>query len=104
MIRKMSDGWRAFGIGVVLAERGGLEHYVGVVRSDGGMFSVDDIQDHGPKTGRGDLRLLFQHILLEVIPKNASEVNIAVIVNSPKQFQEVFDNGVRSSSIPGETQ
>ena len=43
MIRKTSDGWWEFRVGVVLAERGSLKHDVGVVRSDGGVFSVDDV-------------------------------------------------------------
>ena len=72
MIRNTSDGRWTFWVGVVLAERGCLVHNVRVIRSDGGVFGVDDVQDYGPKTSRGDLRLLSKNILLEVISKDAS--------------------------------
>ena len=78
MIRKTSNGWRAFGVCVVPAESGGLEHYVIVSRSDGRAF-----EDDGPEARRGDLRLLGKKVFLEVIPKNASKVNVSVVVDAP---------------------
>ena len=85
MIRKTSNGWRAFGVGAVLAESGGLEHHVIISRSDGRVLGVYDVEDDRPETCRGDLRLLGKEVLFEVIPKNASEVQVFVIVDAPKK-------------------
>ena len=73
------------------------------IKSDVREFGIDDVEDYGPESGRRNLRLLRQDVLLEIIPENASEVNISIIVHSPEKFEEVFNDRVCSACLPGET-
>ena len=58
MLRKASDGRRAFGVRGELAEKGRFIQDVVIHRSYGCVVGVYFVEDDGPEPRRGDLRLL----------------------------------------------
>ena len=41
--------------------------------------------------------------MFEIIPKNGSKIYVSVVLHSPEKSEEVFDYGVCTAHLPGET-